>query len=88
MGASEKLERAKKKKQGRGGRGRSGKRACKTFFNGPVLVYQLQVICVIHVNQHYRENGSRARFREIPVMWYFARMSPGFSRSKVSFYMF
>ena len=44
MGASEKLEASEEKKQGRGGGGgRSGRRACKTFFNGPVLVYQLLV---------------------------------------------
>ena len=93
IGASE-----KKKNDGAGGRERSGRRACKTFFySGPVLVYQLlvcpligqfwqflatpakRVTCVSHVN---RENGSRARFRGIQVMWYFARMSPGFSRTK------
>ena len=46
MKAREKLDRAKKKKEGRGGGGggggRNGRRAFKTFVNGPVLVYQLR----------------------------------------------
>ena len=42
MGVSEKLERAKKKTR-EGGGGKSRRRACKTFFNGLVLVYQLLV---------------------------------------------
>ena len=46
MKALEKLNRAKKKK-GKGGGGSNGRRACKTFFNGPVLVFQLLVYPLI-----------------------------------------
>ena len=96
---------SEEKKKGKGGGGRNGRRACKTFFNGSVLVFQLlvypligqfcqflstsakRVICVIHDNQYYPENASRARFRGIQVMSHFARMSPAFSTTNV-FYMF
>ena len=73
-----------------GGRGRSGRKPVrlslivKTGSGIPApgipshwsILHIKRVICVIHVNQHYGENGSRARFRAIQILRYFARMSP------------
>ena len=42
MGGERKVMERAKKNEG-WGQVRSGRRACKTFFNGPVLVYQLLV---------------------------------------------
>ena len=43
----EKSAGASEEKRGRVGGGRSGTRVCKTFFNGPVLVYQFLVYPLI-----------------------------------------